>query len=192
MLWSLHSIPCLGNERETWSDSDDGEDESTAQHGLGAEGTSHDQSDLAHLQFELKQDGYESGDLGDVSHAYNTDAPGGLEGSEQEMGVSPLLGDSGRVKTVGGRVKKISGRVKKIGGQGHEHQHSNERHQKDDKNGRQGGVLSQTCELVAPGSGVISEEMASPPRQELVSEILRTMWRYCHAYYISNSVSVFV
>ena len=144
--------------------------------------SSHDSSDPAHLEFQLKQDGYESGDLGDVSHACYTDDIGGVEDDEREG----VVGDSERTKKIGGHAKKIDGRHQK-------HQHSSRHGLKDDKPGIQGGggggVISQTCELVNPGSDETSEVVVTLPSNELVQEIIQKMWRYCHAYHINNSVS---
>lgn len=38
-------------------------------------------------------------------------------------------------------------------------------------------------------SGEPLDMVMSLPTPELVAKILKEMWRYCHAYHISNSVS---
>lgn len=172
----LHRVS-VGSERETWSDSDDGDGESKTQQ--DAEAASQDPCDPTHLQFQLKRDGYESGDLGDISHAYVTEPPGSKdENSEQELDkdISPFLSGSGHAQ--------------KNSGHDQEGQSSGGHGRKRVNDG--GGILHKMCELVNPDSGKTNEVVVSLPSEQLVQDILQTMWRYCHAYHISNSVSVFV
>lgn len=47
-----------------------------------------------------------------------------------------------------------------------------------------------TCEAVDVATGESMEVSVSLPSPELLQAVLREMWRYCHAYHISNSVSL--
>ena len=49
-------------------------------------------------------------------------------------------------------------------------------------------VLRPTCTVKGDKSGETSEVVVSVPNQKLLQDILHGMWRYCHAYHISNSV----
>ena len=48
------------------------------------------------------------------------------------------------------------------------------------------GVTSEAVDVV---SGETLQVTVSLPTFELLRDILRDMWRYCHAYHINNSVS---
>ena len=134
-------------------------------------------SNMVDLQIELKQDGYGSGDLGDVSHAYATEVAGTEDTNEPDevRKRSPVASGSG---------KKMSRRAKK------------KRHRSSPQMKREGGesagLVCRTSEVVASDSGEICGKVVSPPSKELVQDILKNMWRYCHAYHIRNSVSVCV
>lgn len=48
-----------------------------------------------------------------------------------------------------------------------------------------------TCKVINPESGETLEVAISLPSEELLQGVLREMWRYSHAYQISNSVSTY-
>lgn len=120
-------------------------------------------------------DGYESGDLGDVSCAYATERP---ERDSPDTDSPPS--DSNDLETDLRQSEATKGH-----GQGNGRGQSGGRGQQDKISGK----TSLTCELVNPDSGGMMEVTVSLPSEELVRNILGEMWRYAHAYHISNSVS---
>ena len=119
---------------------------------------SHTTSDLPTTL--LKNDGYSSGDLGDVSHAYVTE-----HAQEGQSDQSDSDSDTPR-KTFAERyaVPEIEKKQLSVSG--------------TTSNREEGGQ-----EVVEP-----SNQINALPSMELVDLIMKKMWSYCHAYHINNSV----
>ena len=172
-----------GDERTTWSNDDTDTEEANNQ----SESTS--TSEPHPLTSTLSsQDGYRSGDLGDMSHASFTDAPDNDSDSDSEVprksfmeryamcndgteDLSNLLDqftipdkpDSVPTLLPQQRVESITqGQLKAV------------EEDKPDEEGQQNPALTS---------------MLEPPSDEVVGKIMERMWRYCYAYHINNSVS---
>jgi len=153
---SIYAGFYIGNEKEKWSDSDE-----EAEGAEGDKGKS--DNTQQEMKFELKEDSCDSGDLGDVSVAYVTDAPDKLrEGASKSK-----------------RVHKKKRKVKSG---------TDELSDEEDEEVEDRAVTRKMCQL-KDEKGETSEVMVTLPNQKLVQDILSGMWNYCHAYHISNSVS---
>ncbi len=154
MLCLLSLLAVTGSEKEEWSDSDAEDGKSEQKKSVESE---------EQPTFKLREDGYDSGDLGDVSMAYATETP------------PPTSSDKEPSSKVLHKTKK---KVKK-----------QEDVSSDEEVVEKREVLRTTCEVTNKQSGETSEVKISLPNQKLAEAILAGMWRYCHAYHISNTVS---
>ena len=127
------------------------------------------------LTSELAKDGYSSGDLGDVSQYYVTEAPDEKD-SDSDSGATPRKPLKVKPDLASSKEKSTNPLDKPVMG------------------------ASVTMETVAPTESrgdVVVKEGASPgnepvvdlPSENLVDKVLESIWKYCHAYHISNSVN---
>ena len=154
-----------GNEVEEWSDSAD-------------EQAAADQSEpgISYHPHLVAEDGYGSGDLGDVSHAYITEGP---DMAEIDPDASPLP-----VRTkIRNRNRDKRANLKRRG----QDESPDEYIRGEEEKGSM--EKENTCKVIDPESGEALEVAISLPSKKLVEDILSEMWKHCHAYHISNSVS---
>ena len=159
-MWPLLKCIYPGNEKEEWSNSDEEESPNVQSNPIAPLVL----DDLC-LQ---SHDGYESGDLGDVSHAYVTEGPHKDSDSEHD---EPIKENS---NTTSITKERVEGCGQEVEGR--------------DQDGQVKREKKQVCSVVDSDSGETKEITIFLPTAELVQDILREMWRYCHAYHISNSV----
>ena len=162
----MHASWFIGNEKETWSESD--EEDGAPKPGEGNLDPAHPQ-----LQFQSHDTAYESGDLGDVSCAYDVESRRPPEQKKRRRKVkhapAKIVEDVNREEECddGGRGQG-EGRGQTLEGS---------------------GLDRSSCKLVDVETGEDLNVTPDFPSEELVKDILREMWRYCHSYHISNSVS---
>lgn len=147
-----------GNEVEDWADS---ESDSPVDQSHAQQPASPDETTCP-----LPHDGYASGDLGDVSCDHTLESPD--SDSDRDNGPNGVKLKNKNHSNVAG-----TGGVEGCGG----------------------GCVQDPVEVGVVTKGEeppLSRESAvlsvSLPTAELVQAILRSMWRYSHAYHISNSV----
>ena len=120
-----------------------------------------------------------SGDLGDVSCDNATEGDTGLDDLNEDKiqaRTHSNLGGRGGGEGRGQNVERGRGQDAEMGCS------------QDVETGCGQELLEGRVKVVDPESGEAIEVTVSLPSQELVQDIMREMWRYCHAYHISNSV----
>lgn len=176
----MFHINFIGNEKEEWSDDDDqaclekkGVDKSASACDGGGE------SDGSNLPTVVAKDGYSSGDLGDVSQFYATEVPEEKE-SDSDTETTPKKDFMERYTLVSKDADESSNQRGKM-----------IQLDKPAVDGDLHVALDATAAAVGKDNDVVNEGLPPQdlPSEELVDRVLNAMWRYCHAYQISNSVS---
>lgn len=127
------------------------------------------------LTSELAKDGYSSGDLGDVSQYYVTEAPDEKD-SDSDGGATPRKPLKVKFALASSKEKSTNPLDKPVMG---------------------ASVTMETVAAAKSRDDVVVKEGASPgnepdvdlPSEDLVDKVLESIWKYCHAYHISNSVN---
>lgn len=168
----------LGDEKQTWSGDDD-TDIDTEERAEKSESTREGSTYPDVISTEAK-DGYSSGDLGDVSQYYATEVPDERESDFDPE--PPRKSFKERYAVASNDDDKSSSLLDQV--------------VIPDKSGAGADLAMDISDAENQGTELINEEPPPPdetenlPSEELVDRILQAMWGYCHAYHISNSVSL--